>query len=232
VAEAPAAAILLAAGLGTRLGSGGPKGLVEVGGRSLVAWAVAAVDACAEIAAFVLTVPAGESSAREAEALAREASSDKLAAVVAGGGTRQASVRLGLEAVPGHFERVVCHDVARPFARPELFSAVLAALEDADGAVPVVPASDTLKRVAHGRVLETIDRGEVASAQTPQAFRRAALDDAHRRVAGEPEDATDDAVLLERAGFTVAAVPGDPDNLKVTVASDLRRAEAVLAARG
>jgi 2-C-methyl-D-erythritol 4-phosphate cytidylyltransferase/2-C-methyl-D-erythritol 2,4-cyclodiphosphate synthase len=229
VAEAPAAAILLAAGLGTRLDAG-PKGLVEVGGRSLVAWAVAAVDACPEIDAFVLTVPVADPAA--GEALAREAASDKLSAVVAGGPTRQASVRLGLDAVPPGFDRIVCHDVARPFARPELFSAVLAALAGADGAVPVVPAADTLKRVAGGRIVDTIDREDVAAAQTPQAFRRQALEDAHRRAGEGSIESTDDAALLERAGFTVAAVPGDPDNFKVTVAADLRRAEAVLAARG
>lgn len=230
MAEAPAAAILLAAGLGTRLGAGGPKGLVEVGGRTLISWAVAAVEACPEIAAFVLTVPTVDAEARES--LAREAASDKLTAVVAGGDTRQASVRLGLEAVPSDCARVVCHDVARPFARPELFSAVLEALAGADGAVPVLPAADTLKRVAGGRIVGTIDRDEVAAAQTPQAFRREALEDAHRRAAEASVESTDDAALLERAGYAVAAVPGDPDNFKVTVASDLRRAEALLAARG
>lgn len=229
MAEAPAAAILLAAGLGTRLDAG-PKGLVAVGGRSLVAWAVAAVEACPQIDAFVLTVPGEDAAA--GEAIAREAASDKLSAVVAGGPTRQASVRLGLDAVPRRFERIVCHDVARPFARPGLFSAVLAALAGADGAVPVLPAADTLKRVAGDRVVGTIDRDEVVAAQTPQAFRRDALEDAHRRAGEASVESTDDAALLERAGYAVAAVPGDPDNFKVTVAADLRRAEAVLAARG
>ena len=126
----------------------------------------------------------------------------------------------------------MCHDVARPFARPELFSAVLAALDDADGAVPVVPAVDTLKRVAGGRVVGTLRpggrrRGPDAAGVPPR--RAGGRAPAGRRGIVQ---STDDAALLERAGYAVAAVPGDPDNFKVTVAADLRRAEAVLAARG
>jgi 2-C-methyl-D-erythritol 4-phosphate cytidylyltransferase len=221
VAEGSAAAILLAAGRGTRLGTEVPKGLVEIGGRSLVAWAVAAVDACPEIDGFVLVAPEGDE-----QAVARDASSSKLLAVVAGGERRQDSVRLGLQAVPAGHARVVCHDVARPFAGPELFSAVLAALQDADGAILVVPSVDTLKRVKDGTIQGTVPREEIFLAQTPQAFRRAALEEVHRRAVADGVEATDDAALLERAGFRVVAVPGAPENFKVTDAVDLVRARA------
>jgi 2-C-methyl-D-erythritol 4-phosphate cytidylyltransferase/2-C-methyl-D-erythritol 2,4-cyclodiphosphate synthase len=226
VADGPAAAILLAAGMGARMSARVPKALVEVGGRSLIRWAVQAVEACEDIAGFVVAIPA-EDPAGVAEA----GRSPKLLAAVAGGATRQASVWEALQAVPASFGRVVCHDVARPFARPELFAAVLAALEGADGAIPVVPSVDTLKRVDGGRVTETIPRGEVFVAQTPQAFRREALLEAHRRALADGAEGTDDAALLERLGMMVAAVPGDPDNFKVTHAADLRRAEALASAR-
>jgi 2-C-methyl-D-erythritol 4-phosphate cytidylyltransferase len=150
--------------------------------------------------------------------------------MVTGGSSRQESVRLGVAAVPPEVDTIVCHDAARPFAAPELFSAVIAALKEGDveGAVPVVPVPDTVKRVQVGRVVETVQRDELALAQTPQAFAAAALRSAHERAAAEGFSGTDDAVLLERAGYSVRAVPGDPANFKVTTAEDLARAEALL----
>lgn len=227
MAEGRAAAILLAAGRGRRLGAGIAKGLVEVGGRSLVSWCVRAVEASPDVAGFVVTAPE-----RALDAVRAEAASPKLLAVVPGGVRRQDSVAAALAGLGPEYDRVVCHDVARPFATPELFGAVLAALERADGAVPVLPAVDTLKRVRDGAVAETLAREEVYAAQTPQAFRRAPLEDAHRLAASDTRDATDDASLLERAGYRVAIVLGDPDNFKLTVPTDLRRAESLVSARG
>ncbi len=97
----------------------------------------------------------------------------------------------------------------------------------ADGAVPLIPGPDTLKRVEDGIVLETLDRTRVLAAQTPQAFRRSALEEAHRLAREQGFEGTDDASLLERAGFRVAAVPGEPLNFKITKPEDLARAEAV-----
>jgi 2-C-methyl-D-erythritol 4-phosphate cytidylyltransferase len=214
------AAILLAAGRGERLRSSRPKAFVELGGKPLLSRAIVAVDACAEIEGFVVVAPPG--LVDEAKRLASP--SAKLVAVVAGGETRQASVRLGLAAVPMSAEAVVCHDVARPFAPPRLFADVVAALSGADGVVPAVAVSDTVKRVDGRRVLETVPREGLALIQTPQAFRRPALEDAHARAAAEGHEGTDDAALLERAGYQVATVPGDPVNLKITEPEDLERA--------
>lgn len=221
-----AAAILLAAGRGERLGDARPKALVEVGGATLLQRAVRAVEAVSQLEGFVVTVPQGlEEEVKEAAD-----GSPRFLAAVAGGDSRQASVRRGLEALPDRFDAVVCHDVARPFASPELFSTALAALAAADGAIPVVPVADTVKRVAGGWVAETVSRDDLALAQTPQAFRREALEEAHRAAARDGIEATDDAALLERAGRRVAVVEGDPRNVKVTTREDLERAEEI--ARG
>jgi len=147
--------------------------------------------------------------------------------VVSGGATRAQSVRAGLAAVPSDAVVIVVHDAARPLASPELFAAVVDAVREgvADGAIPVVPVTDTLTRVLSGRVVGTVDRAGLLAVQTPQAFAAGALRAAH---AGGGE-ATDDAGLLEVAGLTVAAVEGDVRNLKLTRPEDLAVAEALVA---
>jgi 2-C-methyl-D-erythritol 4-phosphate cytidylyltransferase len=156
----------------------------------------------------------------------------RLAGVVAGGPTRQASVRLGLAAVAFEVEIVVCHDAARPFASGALFDGVVDALrvardtdERVGGAIPVVDSPDTVKRVSAGRVLETVPREGIALAQTPQAFDASALRSAHELALEQDLDATDDAMLVEAAGFEVVIVPGEAWNFKVTTPGDLGRAE-------
>lgn len=222
-----AAAILLAAGRGARLAADRPKALVKVWGKSLLAHAVDTLAEVSEIEGFVVTAPPDHED--EIERAVRSAPG--CIAVVTGGETRQASVRRGLDALPDGFDTVVCHDVARPLATSELFRAVLAALDEADGAVPVLPIADTVKRVDGGRVRETIPREGLAAAQTPQAFRRTALEVAHRAAEAEGVDATDDAALLERARFRLVAVPGQDDNRKVTEPDDVWHAELMLERR-
>jgi 2-C-methyl-D-erythritol 4-phosphate cytidylyltransferase len=214
------AALLLGAGRGERLGGGLPKAFLALGGRPLLEHAVTTVESCPEIDGFVAAVPPGWVD--RARALVDP--SPKLLGVVEGGRTRQESVRAALGAVPPRYDAIVCHDVARPLASPKLFSAVLAPLDRADGAIPVIPVSDTVKRVRAELVVATVDRHDLALAQTPQAFRRAALERGHRK-AGH---ATDDAALVEAADLRVAVVPGEPTNVKITVPSDLRVAEALL----
>lgn len=149
--------------------------------------------------------------------------------VTAGGATRSESVRSGLAIVPEDAEVVVVHDAARPLAPAALFDAVIrAVLDGADGAIPVLPVVDTIKRVDRGRVLETLPRDDLVAVQTPQAFRASVLRAAH---AGGGTG-TDDAALVEAAGGTVVCVPGDPRNLKVTVAADLDVVRALLDAGG
>lgn len=139
-------------------------------------------------------------------------------AAVAGGRTRTESVRAGLTAVPDTAGVIVVHDAARPLASVLLWRAVIEAVTGgADGAVPGVPVTDTIKRVRDGTVVETPPRRELVAVQTPQAFDAVAL----RRAHGANTEATDDAALVEQAGGTVVVVPGEGRNRKVTTVDDL-----------
>jgi 2-C-methyl-D-erythritol 4-phosphate cytidylyltransferase len=205
-------AIVVAAGRGERFGA--PKQYERLGDRRVLDWALDAAGVRAE--GVVLVVPPDRAATPEPGA----------AAVVAGGTTRSASVRAGLAAVPADADVVLVHDAARPLAPPEVFDAVLAAVAaGADGAVPGLPVTDTVKRVApDGAVVETLDRHALVAVQTPQAFRAAALRAAHA-AGGE---ASDDAALVEAAGGRVVVVAGAPAAAKVTEPGDLPGLEAGL----
>jgi 2-C-methyl-D-erythritol 4-phosphate cytidylyltransferase len=223
-----AVVLLAAAGRGERLEAAGPKALVELSGKPMLLVAMRAVDGCEEVEGVVVAAP----RERRDEVAGLAKMSEKLIEVVDGGETRNGSIRNALDAVPEGFDAVLCHDVARPLASPALFTAVLRALEGADGAVPTLPVHDTVKRVNGSVIAETVPRDRLALAQTPQAFRREVLEAAHEAAAHEGFEGTDDAVLVERAGFKVVAVPGEPSNLKVTTAADLRMAAMIDAGRG
>jgi 2-C-methyl-D-erythritol 4-phosphate cytidylyltransferase len=153
-----------------------------------------------------------------------------VSAVVAGGDSRQESVRRGLAAVVADATVAVCHDAARPFASPALYERVVTAVSgDVRGAIPGIRSSDTVKRVGGGAVQETLSREALILAQTPQAFDADALRTAHERGANEGWDATDDAMLLERLGLAVAVVEGEEMNFKITTEADMRRAEWLVA---
>jgi 2-C-methyl-D-erythritol 4-phosphate cytidylyltransferase len=205
-------AIVVAAGRGERFGA--PKQFLTAGGRRLVDHAVAAAGAvCDEV---VLVLPDGY-----------EWDGAPVARCVAGGATRSASVRAGLDAVALDADIVVVHDAARALAPPGLFELVIDTVRaGADAAIPALPVTDTLKRVEGDHVTETVDRGDLVAVQTPQAFAAAALRAAHE----SGGDATDDASVVEANGGRVVVVPGDPRNLKVTTVADLVIVEALLAA--
>jgi len=217
---------VVAGGSGRRFG--GRKQFLPLAGHPVASWSVRAANTVAD--GVVLVVPAAGDDATDSPPPAPGATGeDALGAtrVVSGGATRADSVRAGLAAVPADAAVIVVHDAARPMATPGLFASVVDAVRsgDIDGAIPVVPVADTLKRVEGGRVVATVDRDGLVAVQTPQAFAAAALRAAH---AGGGE-ATDDAGLLEAAGLTVAAVEGDPGNLKLTRPEDLALAEALVA---
>ena len=200
-------AIVVAGGSGARFGSDVPKQFLALGGRRVLDWSL-------ELLArhvgpnIVLVVPSS-----------REGDPEPLAAsVVVGGASRSASVRAGLAALPESAEFVLVHDAARPFVVSAVVDRLLDALvAGADAVVPALPMVDTVKRVSGGVVVETLDRAELVTVQTPQAFRADVL----RRVHVDLPEATDDSGLVEAHGGLVVAIAGDTLLRKVTTVEDL-----------
>jgi 2-C-methyl-D-erythritol 4-phosphate cytidylyltransferase len=212
-------AILVAGGRGERLGLDHPKAFAKLGEDPLLAEPLRRLDDSGWIDAIVVVVPAGWEE--PAILLAEELGCGKVSACVAGGEARADSVRAGLAEVPAEAIAVLVHDAARPLVSDEVIERVLAPLSEGwDGAIPGLPVSDTLKRVApDGSVVETVARDAVYAVQTPQAFPADVL---RRALAGESA-ATDCAGSVEAAGGRIKVVPGDPRLLKVTTTEDLAR---------
>ena len=215
------AALLLAAGHGARFGAPEPKQYALLVGRPVLRHAAEALLAGGHVSLLQPVCAAGEEGRVSAilQGLPHRPP-------VTGGATRQASVRLGLEALEQAAPSLVLvHDSARPLIPAGTIPALLAALERHPGAIPAQPVSDTLKRGEAGAIAETVPRAALFRAQTPQGFRFPALLAAHRAATGE---ATDDAQLLEWAGQAVALVPGHETNVKITFPEDLSRMEALM----
>ena len=215
------AALVVAAGSGSRAGGDLPKQYRKVGGRAVLAHAIDHLRR-AGIGDVTVAIGAGH------EALFREAVG--ALPFVPGGAERQESVRLGLEAIAaaGGADIVLIHDAARPFLPRAVVERLVAALESNDGAVPALPLVDTIARV--GETLgETVSREGLVRVQTPQAFRFAPILAAHR--AYESSGATDDAQIARAAGLAVTTVRGDERLEKLTFDEDFARAEAHVARR-
>lgn len=212
--------VVPAAGAGTRLGPGVPKALRLLAGEPLLVHAVRRLRACPSVGAIVVAAPA------DAVADVEQLLGSYGVTVVAGGRERQDSVAAGLAALPADCDLVLVHDAARALVPLVVVEAVVAALRDgAEAVVPVLPVADTVKRVdPTGVVVATVPREELRVVQTPQGFRRAVLERAHRGTA----PVTDDATMVERLGVPVRTVPGDPAALKVTTPFDLLVAEALV----
>lgn len=242
--------IVPAAGGGRRLGAPHCKALIALGERPLLAWALAGVEANDRVDTVV--VVAHPASIEAVASLVAAGGFARVSAVVAGGPTRRASVAAGLDALPAGPAYVAVHDACRPLLRPGAIDRLADLLGDLAppavpgagarwpgprGVAPGVAVTDTVRRVAGGdRSGGIVDREELRTLQTPQIFLRAALEEAHRRAAAAglddlgPLDGASDAVLLERAGFPVAVVPGELENLTIATPLDLEVAE-VLASR-
>ncbi|MCU1426786.1 MAG: 2-C-methyl-D-erythritol 4-phosphate cytidylyltransferase [Actinomycetia bacterium] len=202
--------VVVAAGGGARFGTA--KQFVRLAGVTVVERAIAVATEATD--GVVVVLPA-DTEWRPAPPV--------LHAV--GGATRSDSVRAGLDLVPDDVDIVAVHDAARPLATSALFAAVIDAVRrGADGAIPVLPIVDTVKRVDGDRILETVARDDLVVVQTPQAFRLDVLRAAH--ASGGVD--TDDAALAEAVGGNIVSVPGDPRNVKLTVAYDLEFLRAML----
>jgi len=225
-----AVALIVAAGRGERLGFGGPKALVTVAGRPMLEWSVETLRQVPAVEQIVIALPPDRLDSAPAGTLP-----------VAGGAARSDSVRAALLASTARGDPVIVHDAARPLAQADVFVRALAELDrpGVDAVVAAAPVTDTIKQVAGDdpsadppRVARTLDRRGLWAVQTPQVFRRSVLE----RVLNDADGAhlaaaTDDAWLVEQAGGSVAILPVDAENFKITTRLDLRLAELILADR-
>lgn len=215
------AAIIPAAGSGTRLGSNQPKAFVELDGLSLLTRSALALSTVVDF--IIVAVPEDEirTAAQQLENV------DAPIHVVAGGQNRQDSVAACLQVLPETVDVVLVHDAARPLVPVEVITNVVdSVLQGADAVVPVLPVVDTIKRVdAEGRIIETVNRDQLRRIQTPQGFRKDVLLQAY---ADPTHVATDDAGLVESLGITVTTVPGSERALKITTQNDFAYAISLL----
>jgi 2-C-methyl-D-erythritol 4-phosphate cytidylyltransferase/2-C-methyl-D-erythritol 2,4-cyclodiphosphate synthase len=224
------AAVIVAAGRGTRAGNGDgvPKQYVSLAGEPVLAHSLRVLTNHPQINAAVVVISREDASLYEGAAAPF---AGRLIAPVAGGATRQASVLAGIEALGGNPpDRVLIHDAARPFLSATLVSDLIAALDGNAGAIAAEPVSDTLKQeAADGTIARTVDRSGLWRAQTPQAFRYDVIREAHHRAAAAGRtDFTDDAGLAEWAGLPVKLVASNSRNMKLTTAADIALAERLL----
>lgn len=226
------AVIIVAAGSGSRFG--GAKQFTELSGRPLMMWPVDLFEGIEAVDTVIIAAPPD----RVGQVAALTASAKKVLSVAPGGSSRTESVANCLRLLPEEVTRVLIHDAARPLATPQLVQRVIERLDSppggavhADGVVPAVAVTDTIKIVEGDRISATPERSSLRAVQTPQGFDKQALLQAYRVAESTGAVATDDAALLEATGFTVVVVDGDTENIKVTQPQDLERAEAILRAR-
>lgn len=214
-------AIVVAAGAGMRFGAA--KQFTLLRGKSVLERSLDALTSHPEVDEIILVVPPGKVDARWRRR------SRKVVAVVRGGRRRQDSVGRGFERLEsGPADIVLVHDGVRPLVGPEVISRVVAKARECGAAVAAIPVEDTIKETAGGMVVRTLERTNLSRAQTPQAFRRAVLERALTKAREDGFYGTDEAALVERTGHPVAIVLGDPKNIKITTAADLKIAEAWL----
>jgi 2-C-methyl-D-erythritol 4-phosphate cytidylyltransferase/2-C-methyl-D-erythritol 2,4-cyclodiphosphate synthase len=218
-------ALVVAAGRGSRFGGAVPKQYLTLGGGAVLHHAVAALAEHPWISDVQVVIRPEDRGLFD-----RAIAGLPVLTPVAGGATRQDSVRLGLEALVAYCPgRVLIHDGARPFPSSALVDRVIDGLDRAQAAIPCLPLRDTIKNVEDGVIKGTIARSPLWRAQTPQGFHFAAILAAHRAAIGR--DLTDDAAVAEAAGLVPLVVDGSEDNLKVTTPEDIAAAERLIAAR-
>ena len=225
-------AVIVAAGTSQRMGF--DKLFADLAGRPVVAWSVAAFQACEAVDGIVLvTRPEKEAPFRE---MARQRGWTKLRAILPGGAQRHLSVWNGLQTVaasaPGEGHFVAVHDGARPLITPDLIARCLDLAREAGAACCAAPVSDTLKRAdAQGRICGGVDRANLWAMQTPQTFNLSQLLRAYRAVLDAGEAVTDETSAMERIGQPVALLNSGDFNLKITYPQDLALARHLLALR-
>jgi 2-C-methyl-D-erythritol 4-phosphate cytidylyltransferase len=213
------------------MGGAVPKQFLSLGGEPLVVHSLRILQAAHTVDEIILAVPETDLDYCTNKLVRRHGFS-KVKKVVPGGLERQDSVRQALEQVPEETEIVLVHDAVRPFLTGQMVDDVVAAAEKHGAAIIALPMRDTVKQVGSDHVIQrTVDRRPLWLAQTPQAFRRSWLQEAHRKAHAEGIPATDDAFLVEWLGHPVAVVEGSGENIKVTRPEDMVIGEAILASR-
>lgn len=216
--------VIPAAGAGTRLGGRVPKQFRRLGGSPVLVATVRHFTRHPAVRAIALAAPAAQLD--RTRRLLRPLERRLRLTVVPGGATRQESVWLALQALPPGGEVIVVHDAVRPFVSRALIDAVIEAARRTGAAICALPVAETIKRVRDGLVLGTVEREELWTVQTPQAFRADLLREAHDKARRDAVVGTDDAMLVERLGHPVRVVPGSAENVKITTPEDLRRARS------
>jgi 2-C-methyl-D-erythritol 4-phosphate cytidylyltransferase len=213
------------------MGGGLPKQFTSLGGVPILVHTLRAFERSDRVVTVVLVVPEADREYCRKDIVSRYGLT-KVVAIVAGGEQRQDSVRRGLAAVEEGIELVLVHDAVRPFLTPAMIDRVIERAAECGAAVTAIPLPDTVKQAGEdGRIERTVDRAKLWLAQTPQAFKRLLLEEAHRKAEAEGFPATDDAQLVERLGHRVAIVEGSGENIKITRPEDLAIGEAILATR-
>ncbi len=214
-------AIVVAAGQGQRIGIPG-KTLLSLGGKPLLAWSVDVCQKCDLIRRVVIVM--NESEIERGWSLAKERDWHKVSDICSGGKRRQDSVNEGLSKLQ-ECEWIMIHDAARPFLSLDLIERGVKAVSETGAAVAAVPVKDTIKIADdNGLVRNTLERGRLWAAQTPQIFRFRTIVEAHAALL---PDVFDDAEMVERLGYKVQLFRGSYDNIKITVAEDLLLAEVI-----
>lgn len=225
----PAVAIVPAAGTGARLGASLPKQYLAIAGRPLLVHTLRVLARVESLTGMIVVAPPDRVEATRG--LLRRTRVPRLLAVVGGGAERQDSVWLGLQAIPADARWIVVHDAARPFVTPDLVERVLRAAAVPGAAICGQEVRESVKRVREALVESTVSRDQLWLVQTPQAFRRELLWEAHEKARRDGYTGTDDAALVERLGARVAVVPGLPQNFKITTREDLATARRWLGSR-
>lgn len=221
-------AIIVAGGSGKRMLHDRPKQYVPLAGIPILARTLITFEKAPSVGRVVLVVPGGDREYVRDEIVDRYRIV-KVRQIQAGGKARQDSVRKGLEMVDSGDDVVVIHDGVRPFVTQELIARSIGEAARSGAVVPIVPSADTVKMIDNdGRVLDTLDRGTLRLAQTPQAFKREIILEAFEDAYREGFYGTDDASLVERMGVTVRTIPGLPYNIKITTSEDLLFGEFLL----
>src|SRR6185437_1777808 len=220
-------AIIAAAGAGTRMASDRPKQFLLLAGTPLIIHTLRVFEQCESIDEVIVVLPAAESAGFLS--LAAKYGLRKVSRVVPGGVTRADSVKRGLMAIRAATAEIVAvHDGVRPFVTVEEIDAVVAAARTDGAAILVAPVTDTIKQVRDGHVMQSLDRGELRRALTPQCFQYELLREAYQTADVTDPSVTDESVLVEKLGIPISVIDGNPRNIKITTVEDLVMAEAIL----